>query len=258
VSDERPDDETEPPTDPEPNPDAGAGPTAEQAAVERRAFLRQLTGEAVVTSARLAGLSMAVRRGLFAAAESATREVGPTGSEPEGSVPAEAAAAVADSAPPAMPAPPVPPAVPAPPVPPAVPAPAAALSPRQEALLAGATTAVLGTNDSAGAPHLTASRFHWDGAVIRLPSDLFAARVERIDADARVSLVVADDGPDAWVAINGTAIVVSGEAVEAAMLTILQKSMTEDEAERSWAEIRASGNPVVIEVRPSRYLWRLG
>ena len=42
------------------------------------------------------------------------------------------------------------------------------------------------------------------------------------------------------------------------MLTILQKSMTEDEAERSWTEIRASGNPVVIEVRPSRYLWRLG
>ena len=155
------------------------------------------------------------------------------------------------------PAPPIEPAPPGAPAAPAAPPAPATLSPRQEALLAGATTAVLGTNDSAGAPHLTASRFHWDGTVIRLPSDLFAARVERIDADARVSLLVADDGPETWVAIDGTAIVVSGDEVEAAMLTILGKSMTEDEATRSWSEIRSSGNPVIIEVRPSRYLWRL-
>jgi pyridoxamine 5'-phosphate oxidase-like protein len=237
VSDDRPENETDPPPV---DPDLSA--------VERRAFLRQLTGEAVVTSARLAGLSMAVRRGLFAAAESATREVGLTGPEPDGPAPAEATAMPAPAAPPPPPAPPMP-------VPPVAPAP---LSPRQEALLVGATTAILGTNDATGSPHLTASRFHWDGTVVRLPSDLFAARVERIESDARVSLLVTDDGPDAWVAINGTASIVSGDDVEAAMLPILRKDMTAEEAERAWTEIRSSGNPVVIEVKPSRYLWRLG
>ena len=168
--------------------------------------------------------------------------------------------------PPAPPVPPQPaaPLAPVTPVAPAAPTPAVplatpvALSPRQEALLATATSAVLGTNDAAGAPHLTSSRFHWDGTVVRLPSDLFAARVERIDADARVSLLVADEGPDIWVAINGTATVVTGDAVEAAMMEIPRKDMTDEEANRSWTEMRSSGNPVVIEVRPSRYLWRLG
>ena len=119
------------------------------------------------------------------------------------------------------------------------------LSPRQEDLLARAAIAVLGTNDSAGAPHLTASQFHWSASIVRLPSDLFAARVERIEADPRVSLLVAADGPDTWVAINGTATVVSGDAVEGGMMTIMRKYMSDEEADRSWAELRATGNPVV-------------
>ena len=40
------------------------------------------------------------------------------------------------------------------------------------------------------------------------------------------------------------------------MITIMRKYMSDEEADRSWAELRATGNPVVIEVRPSRYLWR--
>jgi len=132
------------------------------------------------------------------------------------------------------------------------------LTAQQEALLIEAATAVLGTNDAAGAPHLTASRFHWDGTIVRLPSDLFAARVERIGADARVSLLVAADRPDAWVSINGTATVISGDATEAGTMQILGKYLTDAEAAAAWTELRASGNPVVIEVKPSRYLWRLG
>ena len=139
-----------------------------------------------------------------------------------------------------------------------MPVPPAALTAPQEALLFEAATAVLGTNDAAGAPHLTASRFHWDGTTVRLPSDLFAARVERIGADPRVSLLVAADGADAWVSINGTATLIAGDAAETGTLQILRKYMTDDDAATAWTELRASGNPVVIEVRPSRYLWRLG
>jgi hypothetical protein len=135
---------------------------------------------------------------------------------------------------------------------------APALTGPQEAFLTRATGAVLGTNDASGAPHLTASRFHWDGTLVRLPSDLFSARVTRIDADPRVSLLVTGDDPDTWVAISGVATVLAGEAAEAGMRTILGKEMPDDEADRAWSGLRAAGDPVVIEVRPARFLWRLG
>ena len=92
---------------------------------------------------------------------------------------------------------------------------------------------------------------------MRLPSELFAARVARIDADPRVSVLVADDASDGWVAMRGTARIVSGDAVEAEMLTILRKYMTDEEADRSWIEMRTSGDPVVVAVTPSSYVWRL-
>jgi hypothetical protein len=221
----------------------------ESPAVERRAFLRQLTGEAVVTSARLAGLSSAVRQSLFAAVEATATDVGPAG-EPAPTPPITSAA-TREATPMAPPAPATHAARPVVPVTPV------ALSPRQEALLTNATIAVLGTSALAGAPHLTASRFHWDGSVVRLSSDLFSARVARIDADPRVSLLIADEGPDEWVAIDGTAAIVSGDAVAEGIMPILRKYMTDEAAERAWTQLRASENPVVIEIRPSGYVWRL-
>jgi Pyridoxamine 5'-phosphate oxidase len=261
VSERRPDDPTDHTAAPDPirdaepgsTPGSTSGSTPEPSqAVQRRDFLRQLTGEAVVTSARLAGLSAAVRRSLFAAGEAAMGDLDPPGEEPQPVIAsATTAAGSAPAAPTSGPA-----AAPGsrsePPV-------AVALSPRQEAFLAQATSAILGTNDPAGAPHLTSSTFHWDGTVVRLPSDLFAARVARIDADPRVSVLIADDAHDAagWVAMRGTAWIVSGDPVEAEMLTILRKSMTAEEADRCWTEMRSSGDPVVIGVRPSSYVWRL-
>jgi hypothetical protein len=123
-------------------------------------------------------------------------------------------------------------------------------------MLAAAATAVLAVNDRAGAPHLTSSAFHWDGTVVRLPSELLSARVAGIDADPHVSVLV-EESSGGWVAITGVATVVSGDAVEPEMLTILRTSLSEDDAERRWAELRSDGQPVVIVVRPDRFVWRL-
>ncbi len=251
MSDRRPDDPAEQTSTPDQVEDAVPDATLEPAqVVQRRDFLRQLTGEAVVTSARLAGLSSVVRRSLFAAGDAAMRDLDPRSEQPQppiasGSTVFATTPAAQSSGPAAAPASLAEPAV------------AVALSPLQEAILTRATSAVLGTNDPAGAPHLTSSSFHWDGTIVRLPSELFAARVARIDVDPRVSVLVADDTSSGWVAMRGTAWIVSGDAVEAEMSTILRKYMTDEEADRSWTEMRSSGDPVVIGVRPSSYVWRL-
>jgi hypothetical protein len=241
-----------PPTIESAPPPTEPPPTTERAAIlQRRAFLRQLTGEAVVTTARIAGLSTAVRRSLFAAGEAATRELDPGSAEP---------ASGSTAPPPVGSGPPPSPAAETDPTAGVVSvsghATSVALSPRQEALLTTAPTAVLGTNDAAGAPHLTASIFHWDGSMVRLPSELFAARVARIDGDPRVSVLVSG-GSTAWVAMTGTAEIVSGPGARDQMLAILRKYMTDDEADSSWAEMDSSADAVVIVFRPSRYVWRL-
>jgi hypothetical protein len=263
VTDSRPEDETDRPAEPELPGDVNTNPPvptsqAGSRVVERRAFLRQLTSEAVTTSGRLAGLSSIVRRSLLAAAQSGVGAVGPTDDAAAVAVqpvaaelPATAQAAAPAPAPAAVST-----AIASTATPPDAVATRVALSERQDEFLANATSAVLGLNDVAGAPHLTASRFHWDGTLIRLPSDLFAARVARIESDPRVSVLVTNLEPDAWVAIDGIAAVVSGDAVAEAMTPILGKYMTAEAAEQAWTELLASGNPVVIEIRPSRYVWR--
>ena len=244
--------------------DPAASPTTIAAQdVQRRAFLRQLTGEAVVNTARLAGLSAAVRRSLVAAGEAVVRDLDPSTGE----------AAVRDADPSATDEPPARPdagqasassasrvsagARPTRPDPPVEPGPAITLTPRQDEILRLGATAVLGVNDASGAPHLTSSIYDWDGATLRLPAELFAARAERVEADPRVSVLVKEMSSDAWVAVTGWASVVSGDDVEAQMLPILRKYVSDDEADRLWTEMRSSGDRVVIRVRPTRLVWRL-
>ncbi|MEP6638334.1 MAG: pyridoxamine 5'-phosphate oxidase family protein [Chloroflexota bacterium] len=216
--------------------------------MERRAFLRRLTGEAVSTTARLAGLSSVVRRSLVAAGEAATRDLDPAGrlfSGPAAPAPTASPATTPAGEPP-------PPSQPTP-----WPAATAALTPRQEAFLDAGTTAVLGLNDPTGGPHLTSSIYHWDGAAVRVPSELLGARAVRIDADPRVSVLIRDASSDAWVAMVGLASIVSGDDVQSAMLVILRKYMADAEADRQWTERRSNGDQVVIVIHPTRYVWRL-
>jgi Pyridoxamine 5'-phosphate oxidase len=230
--------------------------------VQRRAFLRQLTGEAVVNTARLAGLSAAVRRSLVAAGEAVVRDLDPSAG----------GAAVRDPDAPAIDEPAARPdtgqasasspnvsagARPTRRDTPVEPGPAVTVTPRQDEILRLGATAVLGVNDPSGAPHLTSSIYDWDGATLRLPAELLAARAERVAADPQVSVLVKETTSDAWVAVTGWASVVSGDDLEAEMLPILRKYMSDDEADRLWTEMRSSGDRVVIRVRPTRLVWRL-
>ena len=251
-----------PPTDAASEEPAASPATVAGQDVQRRAFLRQLSGEAVVNTARLVGLSAAIRRSLFAAGEAVVRDLDPSTGEaavpdPDASAIDEPAArpdvgqaSASSSTVPAG-------ARAARPEPPAESGPAVTLTPRQDEILRLGATAVLGVNDASGAPHLTSSIYDWDGATLRLPSELFAARAERVEADPRVSVLVTEGSSEAWVAVTGWASVVTGDDVEAEMLPILRKYMSDDEADRLWTEMRTSGDRVVIRVRPTRLVWRL-
>ena len=54
-------------------------------------------------------------------------------------------------------------------------------------------------------------------------------------------------GAEAWVAVTGVAEVISGDGVEAEMLTILRKGLTDDEAAQQWSgdglDRRPRGHP---------------
>ena len=260
MTDRPPDDPSGPaaPSGDAPEGPGDAGVDAAGRRVERRAFLRQLTGDAVVATGRLAGLSTALRRSVVAAGVAAVGD----GEAPGDDAPPDPVQVPVPAAPepPGAIEPTVLPAVGAAPPEPAVapvPDPASLLSPHQHEMLEHGTTAILGVNDGSGAPHLTSSTFHWDRTVLRLPSELFVARVARIDADPNVSVLV-ELGAEAWVAVTGIAEIISGDGVEAEMLTILRKGLTDDDAARQWSAMRSTGDRVVIRIRPTRFVWRLG
>ena len=209
-----------------------------------------------MTSARLAGLSTAVRRSLFAAAECG----GPRGRSRRRR-PTVRPARQRPRRRPLRAAEPVPPAVPPrrarrrPPPP----VPGRALRRARTSSWRTATTAVLGRQRRRGRAAPDSSRFHWDGTVVRLPSELFAARVARIDADPRVSVLVAARRRTPGSRSTASATSCRVTRVEAEMLTILRKSHDRRRRPtRRGPRCARPGNPVVIEVRPTRYLWRLG
>jgi hypothetical protein len=115
----------------------------------------------------------------------------------------------------------------------------------------------MAVNDPSGPPHLTDSMVHWDGTLLRLPAQLFTARATNVDRDPRVSLLVHGANPLSWVAITGTASLVHGDQAGIETRLILAKYVAEDEVERRWAELAADGDRIVIQVRPTRFVWRL-
>jgi PPOX class probable F420-dependent enzyme len=251
------------PEAPEPIPDSEP---------DRRAFLRQLSGDAVSTAGRLAGFSSIIRRSVFAAGEAATRGLGDlsddrspistthdgasSGGTPVPHPPLADSAPLAGTAPLPDPAPLLEPAPFPASIRPDLPDPVLALTPAQHDFLANATRAALAVNDPAGAPQMTSSMFHWDGTLVRLPGQMFTARVTNVDRDPRVSLLVDDPTTEAWVAITGVATMVYGEDAEGETRLILAKYFADHEAARRWEEMAASGDRIVIRVRPTRFVWR--
>jgi hypothetical protein len=236
----------------DPEPDADPEPPDPEPGADRRSFLRQLSTDAVWTAGRLAGASAALRRSLVAAGGSAIGSL-EASADVEASVPGPVGAV-----PPPRPAsdPPVAVAAAVAPAPVSTPDPVTALTPLQHAFLAGGTKATLAVNDPGGHPLLASSIYHWDGALIRVPARDFTARTTGVDRDPRVSLLIDDPASDAWVAVTGIASLVYGDQVETELRLILGKYHDGDDVAGRWDALKATGDQLVILVRPTRFVWR--
>lgn len=238
--------------DPNVPPAGDSVPAADQpteAGPARREFLRQMSGDAVRTAGRVAGFSSIIRRSVVAAGGAALRDLEASADDREDRPVAYAGeASVEDLLDP--PQPDAPSDVPTPPDP------IASLTPEQDAFLATGPHAIMAVNDPSGAPHITSSLYHWDGAILRLPGRLSTARAIDIDRDPRVSVLIEDRDTEAWVAVTGTASLSSLDAVEIEMLQILTRYFQPEVAKRRWDEMRESGDQIVIRVRPVRFVWR--
>jgi PPOX class probable F420-dependent enzyme len=225
---------------------------AKNATADRRMFLRQLSGDAVVTAGKLAGASAVLRRSLVAAGEAA---VGHLETATDAAAPGEPAVAPGQIEAPGAADTAASPRVASAPTPPD---PVSTLTAAQHAFLANGTRAVLAVNDPGGQPLVSFTTYHWDGALIRVPGRASTARAVNIDRDPRVSLLIDDVTSDAWVAIAGVASLVYGDQVEPDARLILAKYHDEAEGERRWQEMRSSGDLLSIRVRPTRFVWRAG
>lgn len=136
--------------------------------------------------------------------------------------------------------------------------PVADLTPEQHAFLGEGTSLVIAANDPAGAPHLTAAPYAWDGTVFRVPGRMSSARAIAIDRDPRVSLLIDGAGSEAWVAVTGLASLGPIDEVGSEMLDILAATLGPAAAADRWQEMRAMGDAIVIHVRPTRFVWRTG
>jgi nitroimidazol reductase NimA-like FMN-containing flavoprotein (pyridoxamine 5'-phosphate oxidase superfamily) len=243
----------------DPASSAGDEPgTALERATDRRAFLRHLSRDAVWTAGRVAGWSSMVRRSMVAAGEAASAAFTPGDDEaPAVPTPAEPTPEPSSTAGPAAAATSVPAT--------AVPAASAttsgtdgvaALTAEQHAFLDRSPRLTLAVNDPAGAPHVTSSAYHWDGATFRLPGRQFSLRASNVERDPRVSLFIDEPSSDASVTVTGLAALVYGDDVEAGVLEILMKDGSLDEAQARLAALRAEGDLILIEVRPTRFVWR--
>ena len=219
--------------------------------------MRQMSRDAVLTAGRLAGLSTVVRRSVFAAGEAVTRDLGPAAEEELASEPGSFQEVPTAQAGPATESTPAAQVVSdPPPTPTALPGPTVTMTPEQDDFLATGGTATLAVNDTSGAPHLTSSMYHWDGATIRLPGRMFTARATNIDRDPRVSLLIEDAASGAWLAVTGVASMIHGDEATDELAVLLSKYLDPDAAADRLREMGSSGDQMVIRVRPTRTVWR--
>lgn len=193
MSDERqhpsssPDDAEDPATTAESKGPAALAPAEAQVA-DRRRFLRQVSGDAVVTVGRLAGLSSMLGRSLSAAGGSVIRDL--TELHEATDPPDRLADQIAKPDP----------------IERRWLDPVERLTADQHAFLAASVSATLAINDPSGPPHLGTCHLAWDGTRFRMPSQLFGARATLVERDPHISLLIEEHDTGSWVMIAGVAI----------------------------------------------------
>lgn len=226
--------------------------------INRRSFVRRLSGDAAGMVGRLHGLSQIIAGSAAAAVQAVSEDLDsirareqaadaastPTPSETADAEPVTHAKSVA--APPPEPvAAAAPVAEPAPVIEPAV---RFEPAPEEAAILAGAREAVVAVNDGGNGPHITIVPTHWDGETIRFGALGWARRSTLLRADGHVTLLVAADH-GRYLSVRGQASLLDGALACEAMRPLL------DLDGRDWDELVAEDpDRVVVIVEPHQIL----
>ena len=121
-------------------------------------------------------------------------------------------------------------------------------APEEAAILASAREAAVAVNDGGNGPHVTFVRIHWDGETIRFGALGWARRSTLLRADGHVTLLVAADN-GRYLSVRGRASLLDGALAREAMRPLL------DLDGRDWDELVAEDpDRVVVIVQPHQIL----
>lgn len=123
-----------------------------------------------------------------------------------------------------------------------------------DAFLGEARIATFSAVRSNGAPTAVPIWMEWDGKKARLFTDQASKKIERIRAEPRVCLTVAEPVGvnEAWVTIEGTAAIIEGGGMELAA-RLARRYYAAEKAEaaiRDWQKL--ADRWVVVEITPSQ------
>jgi hypothetical protein len=224
---------------------------------DRRAFLRRASREAAAAAGTLAGLSAAVGRSMFTAATAAAEELRHEfGDDDAPKAPPHESRVVEEQPHPAATNIARPGAENSPLRDTEESALATPLTADQEAFLANGVSAALAVNDPGGAPSLTSSWFHWDGAVFLLPARMFGVRASNIARDPAVSLLIEDAPHGGWVSVSGYASIVAGPEARQRALPLVAKYRPAVDQDTAWGELNDGDDTAIIVVTPDRFVWQ--
>ncbi len=224
-----------------PTPEPGPEPE-----LDRRSFVRRLSGDAAGMVGRLHGLSQVI-------AGSAAAAVLAVGDDLEAIRARERATDLAAAEPPDSPVAAAEPVAALGPVVAAEPTDEHAVrfepTPEEATILSGAREAVVAVNDGGNGAHVTIVSTHWDGETIRFGALGWARRSTLLRADGHVTLLVAADN-GRYLSVRGRASLLDGALAREAMRPLL------DLDGRDWDELVAEDpDRVVVIVEPHQILW---
>jgi nitroimidazol reductase NimA-like FMN-containing flavoprotein (pyridoxamine 5'-phosphate oxidase superfamily) len=239
-------------------------------ALERRAFVRRMGGDAVRTAGSVFSLSRILTRSAAAAGQAVMGELealqtGTGVAEPTTvSTDAGAMARPVDTTIEAGQAPPTaatsePTAATAPDPPPAS-RPPLLIDEDQRAMLEAGSAAVVAVNRDGHPPQLTTATILWDGDTLRFATVGWSRRTSMLRADSRIGLLVEGPGDGRFLTVTGRAQIIEGRAarVREAMWPVLVRGGGdggEEAAEARWQDMLAADpDRAVIIVEPDQVL----
>jgi hypothetical protein len=225
MAQDRPSDD-QPATARDTGPQADTGPS-----VDRRDFMKAITGESITTIGKLAGLSGTVAGAVMAGARAASDGFAALGAAPESPVPS-------------LPPRPVP-AAPAP-----APAAALKLSDADRATVAALSIGLLATNQPGAAPAMGIVRFSWDGTAFRIPGRSATARTANLQRDPFAALTLVDPATGDALLLAGRARIRYGAEGRDGVAETLRALGSEPED--GWDRADTRGDPVLIVLEPQR------